>query len=128
MTLKSKFASWWLARDARLRKIVNGALLLLAIFFAFCFLSFSSNWSGKGDSGASTFDAIFTLGSPTPWFHWEKHENRIEKRDGAGGSSSMSFRNESHFDFWSRSFGAGIACLLCVSLRGWLMRCEKTVQ
>ena len=128
MTLKSKFASWWLARDARLRKIVNGALLLLSAVLAFFFLSFSSDWSAKGDNGTSTSDATFTLGSPTPWFHWEKHEMRIEKSDGTSSSSSMSFRNESHFDFWSRSFGAGVACLLCLSLRGWLVRCEKTVQ
>lgn len=128
MTLKSQFASWWFARDARLRKIVNGALLLLSAFLAFCFLSFSSNWATRGDNGTSTSDATFTLGSPTPWFHWEKHEERIKKSDGASSSSSMNFRSESNFDFWSRSFGAGVACLLCLSLRGWLVRCEKTVQ
>jgi hypothetical protein len=113
--------AWWLARPPLLRKVLKGALTLLALYCAFEFFGFSFQTSGKGDDKVSHGHSTFSIGTPEPWFHWEKTSE--EFRSKTGGNSTM--HSSSGFDIFTRSFGAGILSLLVVSLLGRIRRAEK---
>jgi len=121
--------TWWLSRPALLRKIIKAVLVLLTLYSAFLFFSFNFHSEGKGDSAERHEHTTFAIGTPEPWFHWEKttEQTAIETSSGSSMHSKFGFNmhTSSGFNVFTRSFGAGILCLLIVSFLGRIKSCEK---
>jgi len=108
--------TWWLSLTALVQKIIKGLLTLLALYCAFLFFSFSFHSEGKGDSAERHEHTTFAIGTPEPWFHWEKttEQTTSETKSGSSMHSSLGFsmHTNSGFNLFTRSFGAGVLCLL----------------
>ena len=110
--------TWWLARPALLRKIIKTALALLALYAAVQFLGFSFH-----SEGSLTREHSFVrIGTPEPWYHWEKTTEQVVGKT----SSSSSMHMDSGMNLFTRSFGAGIVSLLIIMLLCRISSCEKT--
>ena len=119
----------WLSLPVLVRKIIKVLLTLLALYCAFLFFSFRFHSEGKGGSAERHEHTTFAIGTPEPWFHWEKttEQTASETKSGSSMHSSLGFNmhTSSGFNLFTRSFGAGIPCLLIASFLGRIRSCEK---
>lgn len=119
--MKHMRTAGWLALPTLPRKIVKIALTLLALYCAFLFFGFSFRSEGRGGDTERHEHASFAIGTPEPWFHWNRTLDETTGKN--GGSTSM--HSESGFNLFTRSFAAGIVCLLLGILSNRIQRFEK---
>jgi hypothetical protein len=124
--------TWWLACPPLLRKVIKTVLALLALYCAFQFFGFGFHHNSSGDSSVTHEHSSFTIGTPEPWYHWEKTTERTDIKNSTGNSvhvqSGFNISTNSGFNLFTRSFGAGILCLLISMLLFRIGRCEKARQ